>query len=69
MPITSEEVALTTSLDEYAAELFIQRKENESLSDFEERVIIGYKNLYNSGPDAFKKSLDYITNRRTKRFL
>jgi hypothetical protein len=67
MPILSEEVNLSTTLDEYAAEIFISRKPgNETLEEFNERVIVGHKNLYNSGPEAFLISLDYITNRRTK---
>lgn len=67
MPITSsEEINLSTSLDEYAAELFISTKPGESLSDFNERVIAGQENLYLTGHEAFVNSLDYITTRRTK---
>lgn len=66
MPITSEEISLSTPLDEYAAELFINRKPNESIEDFNVRVILAQNNLYNSGPEAFYNSLDYITDERTK---
>ena len=66
MPITSEEISLSTPLDEYAAELFISRKPTESLEDFNVRVILAQQNLYNSGPEAFYKSLDYITDERTE---
>lgn len=66
MPIISEEINLSTPLDEYAAELFISRKPTESLEDFNVRVILAQQNLYNSGPEAFYKSLDYITDERTE---
>src|SRR6056300_1686836 len=67
MAITSlEEINLSTTLDEYAAELFISTKPGETLSDFNERVIAGQENLYLTGHEAFINSLDYITTRRTK---
>ena len=64
--INSRNINLTTPLDEYAAEIFINRKEGESLENFEERVRLGYENLYRSGYEAFEASLDYITTERTR---
>lgn len=66
MTIRSEEINLNTFLDEYAAELFISRKVSEDISSFNERLLVGYENLYQSGPEAFIRSLDYITTERTK---
>ena len=64
--INSRNINLTTPLDEYAAEIFINRKEGESLENFEERTRLGYENLYKSGYEAFEASLDYITTERTR---
>ena len=68
--INSESVAVATGLDEYAAGLSISRKEREEdLNDFNERVRVAQENLYKTGPEAFKTSLDYITHVRTKDVL
>ncbi len=66
MAITSENINLITFLDEYGAELSISRKEGESAEDFNKRVIIGYKNLFKAGPQAFLRELDYITRHRNQ---
>ena len=65
MAISSKKINLVTPIDEYGAELFISRKTEESLADYEIRVLAARKNLYNSGPEAFYKSLDYITTENT----
>jgi len=68
--INSKSVAISTGLDEYAAGLSISRKEKEEdLNDFNERVRVAQENLYKTGPEAFKRSLDYITHVRTKDVL
>jgi len=67
MTILSREIKLDTFLDEYAAELSISRKISEDVSSFNDRVIVAHENLYQSGPEAFLRSLDYITTERTKR--
>ena len=67
MAISSEEINLNTFLDVYAAELFIERKLSEDISSFNRRVIVGHENLYQSGPEAFIRSLDYITTEKTKK--
>lgn len=68
--VNSESVAISTGLDEYAAGLSISRKEKEEdLNDFNERVRVAQENLYKTGPEAFKTSLDYITHVRTKDVL
>tara|TARA_E500000331_G_scaffold357216_1_gene418085 strand:- start:1090 stop:1875 length:786 start_codon:yes stop_codon:yes gene_type:complete len=54
------------NIDRYGSRVSILRKESENLSEYNDRIIKGYKNLFEHDQESFWRSLEYITSKQSK---